>query len=236
MARKKNVKKIKKKEPKKTKGTGATLKSIERAMLSVRLHPVAVDEETKNKDLEKIKKIYSKGNDSVRQHIITLIREDLTKVTELRNLNNFDFYKAKYPKADPGQIRMNIYKDMFNSNTSIEGLIALIHLLGELDGPAPAKLLTHLFTHFCSGEIEVNRILRNASIDALGKSKSPYALNALIKFAQHSDNEKILARLSGALVEWDDKLGSLKIKNKEKLKHHLREVLTREEVYHHQYG
>lgn len=222
----------------KKKSTSATLKQIERAMLSLRLYPVAVNEEGKNAAAKKMISIYRKSSDSIRQHMLLLIHETIAKSIELRTLSTFDQYREKSQKASPGAIRMRVYKDMFNFNTSAEGLNEFIVLLGRLGGDDSAKLLTHLFSHFCCSEAELNRMLRNAVIDALGESASPYALKALIRYASLSDNDKILSRLTSALVGWDDKIEKLELdkKEKEKLKARLREILTREDLPGRQYG
>ncbi len=231
MPRKKQAEKTKK-------ATSSVLKEVGRAVLSIKLHPVAVTDEGKEAAIGKISKIYRKSSDSVRQHILMLIYEDIGKASDLRALSTFDQYRANTPKAGAGAIKMKVYKDMFNYNTSFEGLAELILILGKLGGTEAAKLLTHLFSHFCSSETEICRMLRNATIEALGESDSPYALKALLRYAGHSDNEKLLAHLSSALVDWDDKLDKLKLSRQEKdlLRKELREVLTREELPSRQYG
>lgn len=239
MARKKTQSKNKN-EPVKVrdKGTAAALKKIDRAIISLKLYPVAVSDEDKTESLKKIVKIYGESNDSLRQHILMVIYEHICEANELRSLRNIEYFKAKNPKATPGAIRMNVYKDMFNYNTSLDGLVELIHLLGELEGRGPAKLLTHLFTHFCSNEVEMSKVLRNATIEALAKSSSSYALKALLRYTDYSDNEKILARLGNALMEWGEKIDDLSISDEDKhrLKHKLQESLMREDVSGKQYG
>ena len=135
-------------------------------------------------------------------------------------------------------MRMNVYEDMFNYNTSIEGIQEITSLLGMLNGDGPAKLLTRLLTYFCVNDSEGSRMLRNTAIEVLGTSDSPYALESLLVYARLTDNEHLLARLSAALVEWDEKLDSLPLnaKEKEKLKGELRGVLTRKEGPAKQYG
>jgi hypothetical protein len=221
-----------------SRSTAATLKKIDRAIISLKLYPVAVTDEEKRESMKKIISIYEKSNDSVRQHILMILYEHISEANELRNIRNIQYYKEKNPKATPGAIRMNVYKDMFNYNTSLDGLVELIHLLGHLVGRGPAKLLTHLFTHFCSSEVEISRVLRNAVIEALGKSSSSYALKALLRYTEYSDNEKILARLGSALMEWGEKIDELTIseEDKDRLKHKLQESLMREEVSSKQYG
>jgi hypothetical protein len=239
MPRKKSSSKKKVKEKKvRSKSTAAILKKIDRAIISLKLYPVAVSDPQKKDAMKKIFRIYEKSNDSVRQHILMIMYEHISEVNELRNLRNIQYYKAKNPKATPGAIRMNVYKDMFNYNTSLDGLVELVHLLGHLEGRGPAKLLTHLFTHFCSSEVEISRVLRNAAIEALGKSSSSYALKALLRYTEYSDNEKILARLGSALMEWGEKIDELTIseEDKHRLKHKLQESLMREEVSSKQYG
>jgi hypothetical protein len=227
-----------KKKPIKDQKTYLVLKEVEKAMLAIRRYPVASAEKSKNESKEKIKKLYSKNGDSIRQNIILFIHEGISKVGSTRALVNFENTKAQNPKADPGQIRLSVYKSMFDYDTSLEGIIELTLLLGELDGDEPAKLLSHLFTHFCSSETETNHILRNATLDALGNSKSPYALRALLKYASFTESEKILARLTQALIEWDEKADELKLpkKDRDDLRGILKKTITREETLAAQYG
>lgn len=229
---------LQKKKPLKDQKTYLVLKDVETAMLAIRRYPVASTEKLKDESKEKIKKIYSQNGDSIRQNIILFIHEGISKVSSTRALINFENSKAIDPKAEPGQIRLSVYKSMFDYDTSLEGIIELTLLLGGLEGNEPAKLLSHLFTHFCSSETETNHILRNATLEALGESKSPYALRALLQYASFSDNERVLARLTQALIEWDEKADDIQLpkKDKDDLRGVLRRTITREETLAAQYG
>jgi hypothetical protein len=79
--------------------------------------------------------------------------------------------------------------------------------------------------------------LRNAIIDALGKSNSEYALKSLLEYAKYSDDERLLARIAEALAEWDVKLDdkNMQIKDKERMKARMTEIMTREQKGSH-YG
>ena len=207
-------------------------------MLTIRRYPVAASEKAKDDAKEMIKSIYSRNGDSIRQNILIFIHEGISKTASARSLGSFDSTKEKNPKAEPGQIRLAVYNSMFDFDTSLEGIIELTMMLGELEGDEPAKLLSRLFTHFCSNESELSHMMRNAVLDALGNSKSPYALRALLQYASYSDSERILSRLTDSLVQWDEKVESLQVpkKDKESLRTVLKKVVSREEKLAVQYG
>jgi len=218
--------------------TSDVLKEIERLLASIALYPVSSGVEAKDKAVSDLAALHNGGSEPVRQHIIMSIYEEIARFNELKALGTSEYFRAKAPKAGPGALRMNVYKDMFNYNTSIEGIQEIISLLGMLNGEGPAKLLTRLLTYFCVNDSEGSRMLRNSVIEALGTSDSPYALESLLVYARLTDNEHLLARLSAALVEWDEKLDGLPLnaKEREKLKGELRGVLTRKEGPAKQYG
>lgn len=207
-----------------------TVKELEQAFFALKFYPVAVKEESKNEAKEKIKNHYMKSDDTVRQLVLYMIHEHLSQAGEMKNMYNFDFFKNRMQNADAGQIRMNVYRAMFNYNFSIEGLIELLKLLGEFGGDDAAKLITYHFSFYSCIEVESMHMLRNAAIDALGESNSEYALHCLLRYAQYSDNDRMLARFAGALANWDKKIDGLKIpeKQREKLKTKLHEVMTME--------
>jgi hypothetical protein len=109
--------------------------------------------------------------------------------------------------------------------------VEFIRFLGRLrGGDDSAKLLTYHFSHLGSQENGAHHMLRAAIIEALGKSESRYALNALLDYARYEDNEQTLQRVVGALAEWDSKIDSLRLaeKEKEQLKAKLREAKARQ--------
>lgn len=216
-----------KKEEKKTekigkvedKSVSSVVKDIERNMFSVKFYPVAVDEETKDEAVKFIKKTYAEGNETVRQLLLYMIHENISEFFEFRIAHTFDFMKSKHPDVEPARIRMNVYKKMFNYNTSIEGIMELISILSSLrEGDDSAKLLTYHYARACAWESESSVLLRNAIIEALGESESPYALNALLHYAKNTDNERTFNRLLSALEKWDKKLATAKIPDSKKKK------------------
>ena len=232
------IKKIVEKKAKAITETSDVLKEIERLLASISLYPVSSGAEAKDNALTGLAALYNSGSEPVRQHIVMSIYEEISRFGELKALGTSEYFRVKAPKAGPGALRMNVYKDMFDYNTSIEGIQEIISLLGVLKGEGPAKLLTRLLTYFCVNDSEGGRMMRNTVIEALGTSDSPYALESLLTYAILTDNEHLLARLSSALVEWDEKLDGLALnaKEKEKLKGELRGVLTRKEGPAKQYG
>lgn len=213
------------------KATGPLLKEIEKSMRSVKLYPVAVNEAAKDAAVEALQKAYAKGGDPVRQHVLFLINEIIAQASDMRTMKTYDYFKQKAPKQAPGALRMSVYKEMFDYTSSVEGLVELVLLLGELEGNEPAKLLSHLFSVLCASESELNRMLRNATIEALGASDSPYALRALIDYARLTDSDKLFGRMVGALSDWAAKIDTveLPVSQKQELRDELKELMAKEE-------
>ncbi len=204
------------------------LKEIEGALLIIKVYPVASKTEAKNEAIEKLVKTFNSGNDTVKQLILYMMHESLAQSIEMKIMHTFDYFKAKYPTQDPAQLRMNVYRAMFNYNTSIEGINELVRVLARLKGDDAAKLLTYHFTHLCSHESETNHMIRAAVLEALGDSESHYALKALLEYAKCGDGERTLNRVVRALSKWNDNVDSLKISEKEKqeIKKELKEIMT----------
>jgi len=219
----------KKKEEKKDETVNSAVKELEKNMFSIRFYPVAVDEQTKEDAIKNIKRIYKEGNETVRQLLLFMLHENISEFIEFRVVHNFEFMKNKNPDADPTRLRMDIYKKMFNYNTSIEGIMEIISILGSLDeGNDSAKVLTYHYARLCAWESEASMLLRNAIIETLGKSSSTYALDALIKYANNTDNERTFNRLSRALEKWEGRLEGIKMPDSKKSRYRkdLKEVLT----------
>lgn len=207
------------------------VKEIEKSLFALKFYPVAVNEDSKNEALEKLEKTYKNGSETVRQLLLYMIHGQLAQAIEMKMLHTYEYFKMKNPSLDSAQLRMNVYRSLFNYNTSIEGITELIRFLGKLKGSDDAaKLLTYYYARFCAHENETNRMLRAAVIEALGKSESQYALRVLLDYAKYNDNETMINRIVGALIEWEEKLDSLNIsaKEKKKLKTKLKEFITRE--------
>jgi hypothetical protein len=208
----------------------ATVKGIESALFSVKFYPVAVSEQAKDEAVARLEKTYAEGNETVRQLLLYMVHEILATSTELKIMHTHDYFKMKNPAHDATQLRINVYRSIFNYNTSIEGMVELISMLGRLRGGGDdaVKLLTYHFSRLCSHESEGNHMLRAAILEALGKSSSAYALRALLGYARYTDSERTFNRVASALAEWEPKLDTLKMPSKEKdeIRGRLKEILT----------
>jgi hypothetical protein len=207
----------------------AVIKEIEGALFAVKFYPVAVDEKSKKEAVAKLESIYEKGNDTVRQLLLYMIHELIATTVELKVMHTYDYFKAKNPAQDAAQVRIQVYRAMFNYNTSIEGLIEVIRLLGRLKGgDDAAKLLTYHFSHLCAMENEASHMIRAAILETLGESESQYALRALLEYAQYTDSERTFGRIVSALSDWEEKVGGLKIPDSEKehIRGRLKEIIT----------
>ncbi|MCI0503778.1 hypothetical protein L0Y65_03640 [Candidatus Micrarchaeota archaeon] len=209
----------------------ALLKEIESAMFSIRFHPVAVTEKSKDEALSKLEGIYSKGNETVRQMLMYMVHEYLATSMELKTMHTLEYFKMKNAGQDAAQQRMSVYRAMFNYNTSLEGIFEMVKFLGRLRGSDDAvKLLTYHYSHLSFIENEASHVLRASILDALGKAESKYALLALLDYAEYTDNERSFGRIVSALLEWEEKLDSLRMPEKEKagIRDKLKKIVTSE--------
>ncbi|MFA5077064.1 MAG: hypothetical protein WC488_01415 [Candidatus Micrarchaeia archaeon] len=192
------------------------LDEVDSAMKKLSIYPVSANEQAKEEALATLKRIYRSDSPNVKQVMLYVMHERLTKFGEFRIPKNFEYFKKKMQQAEPVQLRMNVYNEMFNYTNSLEGMLEIINLLSELDDDA-TKLLTHHFSFFSSSDgSEGARMLRNAVVDALGKSKSLYALKTLLAYANNVDGEQLGGRILSAIAGWREKLGKMKIEQKQK--------------------
>ena len=215
---------------KKNKKNDETLKEIEKAIYAIKFYPVAVDEQAKDDAMKKIVSIYNSGEDTVRQMVLYMIHENLAKHAEFKITHSYDYFKHKSPTHDPAQLRMNVYRAMFNYNNSLEGVIDMVRMVGEFRGDDAAKLLTYHYSRACIHESELNNTLKAVIIETLGKCESRYALRTLLEYARYCENERTINRIVAALIEWEERIEKMKIKAKEreKLRKKLHEVITKE--------
>jgi hypothetical protein len=209
----------------------SVVKDAEGAMFAIRFYPVAVNEQAKKEAVEKLERMYTKGSETVRQMLLYMVHESLATTVDLKIMHTFEYFKMKNPALDSAQQRMSVYRAIFNYNTSLEGLVELIRLLGRLRGSDDAaKLLTYHFSRLCSTESEAHHMLRAAIAEALGESESRYALTALLDYARYTDSERTFNRIVSALVAWEGKLDKLKMPEKEKdeVRKRLKEIVTSE--------
>ncbi len=208
----------------------AVLKEMENALFAVKFYPVAVNEESKNEALRKLEGIYAGGSETVRQMLIYMLHENLSQSMELKTMHTLEYFRARGQGAgDPAQHRMSVYRAIFNYNTSLEGLLEFIRLLGRLRGGDDGiKLLTYHYSHLCAAENEASHVLRNAILESLGNSESKYALLALLDYAEYTDSERSFGRIVSALSEWEDRLESLGMPEieKEAVRERLKRIVT----------
>lgn len=208
------------------------LQKLEKAFFSIRFYPVAVKEKDMADAIALIRKMYSTDDEPTRQMVLYFIHDFLSASIQLKFMQNQEFFQMKNKNSDLGHVRMDVYRAMFNYNTSLEGLIAVINLLASLDSGNSdnVKLLTYHYSHLSTVENEASRMLRNAILDALGECDSEYALNALLSYAKYTDDERVLQRLASSLSEWMKKIDGLKLpeKDKQRINGKLQQVLSKE--------
>ncbi|MFH0736997.1 MAG: cell envelope integrity protein TolA [Candidatus Micrarchaeota archaeon] len=208
----------------------AKLKEMESAMFALRFYPVAVNASSKDEAVKKLERIYNESNETVRQMLLYMVHENLSTSMDLKLIHTLEYFKMKNPGMDPSQQRMNVYRAIFNYNTSLEGLTEVIRMLGRLEGDDAAKLLTYHYSHLAFVENEATHVLRAAILDALGGSSSRYALMTLLEYARYTDNERVFGRIVSALMGWEERLDRLKMSDKEKgkIRNELKKIITSE--------
>ncbi|MEW6748501.1 MAG: hypothetical protein AB1295_02230 [Candidatus Micrarchaeota archaeon] len=208
----------------------AKAKDMETAIYALKFYPVAVNEHSKDEAVAKLERVYREGNETVRQMLLYMIHENLAGSMELKIMHTQEYFRMKNPSLQAPQHRMNVYRAIFNYNTSLEGLAEMISFLGRLHGDDAAKLLTYHYSFLCSVENEAVHVLRAAILEALGASESKYALTALLAYARYTDSERTFNRVVSALIEWEGRLDKLNLPEKEKqdILGKLKEIITSE--------
>lgn len=183
------------------------MEPAERGMIEFFLYPVAKNRGEKEAAKKVIVESYVRGDEVVKQFILFLAHEQLSRAAGIKTMHNFSHYRRMMGKeTKAGEVRKAVYRTVFNYTTSLEGLAELLLFLGELGDESAAKLLTYHLSYYSSMEAPALQVLRNASIDALSKCSSPYALEALLTYAKYSEKGD---RALYALKKWDEKLGKL---------------------------
>lgn len=186
----------------------------ERAMVDFFLYPVAKNRMEKEAAKKVILECYKKGDDVVKQFILFLAHEQLSRVAGLRMMHNFAHFRKELPKeADVGEVRKAVYRSMFNYTTSTEGIAELVNLLGQIGDDAAAKLISYHLSYYGAYDGPAMQILRNACMEALKNCNSHYALEILLNNARYSErNERALYALS----EWKNKIDHVKMAPEER--------------------
>ncbi len=193
------------------------LKEVDEAAMKFNMYPVAANEQAKNDAISAIKRIYAGGDPKVKQVILYVLHETLSQFSEYRAPKNLEYFRKRFQQAEPAQHRMHVYRAMFNYSTSLEGLMEIVDLLAGLGDDDSAKVLTHHFSFLCASDnSEGARMLRGAVVDALGKTKSVYALRALLSYVKNTENEHLGGRIISSIIEWKEKINGLKLEHREK--------------------
>lgn len=180
------------------------MKEAEVALGALNSYPIlkgrAEAEEAKRIVLE----AYSKGDAVVRQFILFVIHEHLSKAANMRMMENFEFFKKMMgEKAEVLEVRKNVYRSMFNYSNSLEGTVELLLLLGDIGDVGAAKVLSRHLAFYMSGEQSGLQMLRNAAVEALENCGCTYALDVILAYAKYAEKNE---RFVFALRDWEDKL------------------------------
>ena len=205
-------KKLSKKEKKLIDERGRLMKEGDRALSALLTYPVLRKREELEENRKKLLSIYRKGDAVVKQFLLFVIHEQLSRAAEMKVMQNFAFFKRiKGEAASVVDVRRAVYRSMFNYTTSLEGLAYLLSILGEIGDDYASKVLSHHLSYYMAMEAPSLQMLRNSAIEALVECNSLYALDALLSYAKYSEkNDRFLFALS----EWERKLLEMKIPQK----------------------
>ncbi len=192
----------------------ALMAPAERAMIDFFLYPIAKNRGEKEAAKKVMVESYVRGDDVVKQFILFLAHEQLSRAAGIKTMHNFGHYRKMMGKdTNPGEVRKAVYRTIFNYTTSLEGLTELIGFIGELGDNGAAKLLSYHLSYYSAMEAPALQVLRNATIDALRECNSPYALDALLSYAKYGEKTD---RALYALKKWDEKLDKVEMGPEEK--------------------
>lgn len=190
------------------------MEPAERAMIEFFLYPIAKNRGEKEAAKKVMVESYVKGDEVVKQFILFLAHEQLSRAAGIRMMHNFAHYRKTLPKeAKAGDIRKAVYRTIFNYTTSLEGLTELIAFLGELGDEGAAKLLSYHLSYYSGMEAPVLQVLRNATLDALSECNSPYALETILAYAKYAEKPE---RAMWALRKWERKLNTVGLTKEER--------------------
>ncbi len=183
------------------------MKEAEVALGALNSYPMlksrAEAEEAKRAVLE----AYAKGDAVVRQFILFVIHEHLSKAANMRMMENFEFFKKVLgEKAEVLEVRKNVYRSMFNYSNSLEGTVEMLLLLGDIGDVGAAKVLSRHLAFYMSGEQSGLQMLRNAAVEALENCNCTYALDVILAYARYAEKNE---RFVFALRDWEDKLNKM---------------------------
>ena len=150
---------------------------------------------------------YTRGDAVIRQFILFVIHEHVSKAANMRIMENFEFFKKVMgEKAEVLEVRKNVYRSMFNYSNSLEGTVELLLLLGDMGDLGAAKVLSRHLAFYMSGEQSGLQMLRNATVEALENCDCLYALDVIIAYAKYAEKNE---RFVFALRDWEDKLQTM---------------------------
>ncbi|MEW5996321.1 MAG: hypothetical protein AB1657_01870 [Candidatus Micrarchaeota archaeon] len=185
------------------------MKEAELALGAVNSYPMlksrAEVEEAKGRVLE----AYARGDAVVKQFILFVVHEHLSRAANARAMENFEFFKKILgEKAEVLDVRKHVYRAMFNYSNSLEGTVELLLLLGEIGDVGAAKVLSRHLAFYMGAEHAAMQMLRNAAVEALEECRCTYALDVLLAYAKYAEKNE---RFVFALKDWEAKLRKMDI-------------------------
>jgi hypothetical protein len=185
------------------------MKEAEIALGAINSYPMLKNREDAEAAKRMVLEAYSKGDAVVRQFILFIIHEHLSKAANMRVMENFELFKKMMgEKAEVLEVRKNVYRSMFNYSNSLEGTVELLLLLGDIGDVGAAKVLSRHLAFYMSGEQGGLHMLRNAAVEALENCGCTYALDVILAYAKYAEKNE---RFVFALRDWEDKLKAMSL-------------------------
>ncbi len=155
---------------------------------------------------------YQRGDRARKNSIIHTFFNFIMRSAEFRAPRDDDYYTQKLRDRTQERARAACLRAVFDLPSSLEGTILLVEKISEWEGRDVAKLLTSALSHMlCRDLTEGTKMLCFALIDALGKMREPYALEALLRLLPYSTGDTAV-RLSEAISRWEKKLRSKELR------------------------
>ncbi len=208
------------------------IKEIDRLIITIYNYPVFTDYEKKEDAKYALVKMYKKEDQVIKNTILFILHEKLCSAKEYRDFHNFEGMKARYKEEDANKVRQGIFRRVFDYSGSLDGIFETFDLLGKFDDVFSIKLVSYHLSRYMLVNSFETQMLSEKAVSILGESNNTYALRVLLSFAPFFyGKEKIMPIMADALSLWAEKIGRIKISEKERseLKKEIKKYIEIEE-------
>ncbi len=168
-------------------------------------YPVETTWDEKEKAKRDLIRLYNKSTTKIRGFIIFHLHEKMSKVKRFRDFITV----ADIKRNSNGPINIGLeLTEIFDYPSSIDGIIDFMDVIKRIDDILVLKLLSyHISRYMFIPPNNASKVLLSRSIEILGESKNPYALQIIIDtFPSVGDRMDITPAYVEAAKKWMSKV------------------------------